>query len=357
MPGSQAAHAGTIASRGSTRLAERVGSLLIPVSVFGGFAAAGQALLGTLPTALVACTQIGWHRRRARLERHHGDRVQAPARAVARAAVADPRPLRGRAVTIDAAAPESALPGPEPGLPRQRCDDDWAQRDPHEPPALTLRRMLEQHDPITGAHLARLPEYTRILVRRVAQHPRYRRTLSADLLAMLPEASTLHDVGKLGVPRSLLLKAGRLTTEEFTIMKRHTISGGRTLRELAQRCPGDLLLALGEQIAMYHHERWDGSGYPFGLGGMQIPLAARVVAVADVYDALTSVRPYKPAYSHEQSRRFIVSQAGTHFDPDVVEAFVRCEKHFPNVRENVTAGATDAGTRIPGSDQACTNSM
>ena len=191
------------------------------------------------------------------------------------------------------------------------------------------------NDPVTAAHLARLSDYTQILAQQVARHPRFRRALTADLLRVLPEASTLHDVGKLSTPRHLLHKAGRLTVDEFTIMKRHTTCGGRALRELVQRAPGNLLLSVGEQIAMYHHERWDGSGYPFGLRGLQIPLAARLVALADVYDALTSVRPYKPAYSHEQSRRFIASQSGSHFDPDIVEAFRLCAHHFPSVRGNV----------------------
>lgn len=340
MTGSQGAHAGTSASRRSAKLARGVGAVLLPASVFGGFAVAGHALLGTLPTALVACTQIAWHRRRARLDPLGRDRVEGTAHAAVTLVRVAPGAARTSAA-VRASAANGRLPGPS-----RWWRSNGALKRGAESPALALRRMLEQHDPITGAHLARLPEYTRILARRVAQHPRYRRVFSADLLAVLPEASTLHDVGKLGIPRSLLLKAGRLTVEEFAIMKRHTTSGGRVLRELARRAPGDLLLALGVQIAMYHHERWDGRGYPFGLRGLQIPLAARVVAVADVYDALTSVRPYKPAYSHEQSRQFIVSQAGTHFDPDIVDAFVRCADRFLSVRKDVTTYPADARLRI-----------
>jgi putative two-component system response regulator len=193
--------------------------------------------------------------------------------------------------------------------------------------ALGLVQALSRYDPVTGSHLQRLPIYTEILARELATHPRHRAALR-ELLGHLPRASTLHDVGKLHVPETILRKRGALTAAEFALMKHHTTSGGRTLRQLARFLPVHPLLHLGHDIALYHHERWDGSGYPFGLRGAQIPLSARIVALADVYDALTSERPYKPAYSHALARSLISAASGSHFDPDLVEAFRRCEEAF-----------------------------
>ncbi len=299
--------------------ATRVGAVLFPVSVYGGFAAAGHPVLGAIPAALVACAELAWHRRQTRLEDPPDGAPhvsETPARAFEPPASLAPK----------ASAPHTAHAASV--IERWRGDCERS--------ALALRHQLERHDPITGSHLARLPRYTRILAEHVAEHPRDRRALTADILEVLPQASTLHDVGKLGVSPQLLRKRGRLTADEFAEMKRHTTRGGRALRDLGLLDPSNLLLRVGQQIAMYHHERWDGSGYPFGLRGLQIPLVARVVAVADVYDALTSVRPYKPAYGHEASCRYIVSQSGTHFDPVVVESFLRCEILFAAVCAETT---------------------
>ncbi len=197
--------------------------------------------------------------------------------------------------------------------PRQRAED--------------LVTALARHDPVTGAHLQRLPFYTRLLVQDLATHPRHRASLRAGI-EILPRASTLHDVGKLCVSEWILRKRGPLAVDEFAAMKLHTTAGGRALHELARLDPEDRFLALGHDIALYHHERWNGGGYPFGLRGAQIPLAARIVALADVYDALTSERPYKPAFDHVVARKLILAQTGAHFDPDVVEAFLATERTF-----------------------------
>jgi HD-GYP domain-containing protein (c-di-GMP phosphodiesterase class II) len=218
-------------------------------------------------------------------------------------------------------------------LEEHRAAATLALREAHRLAAMALAKTLALHDPVTGSHIERLPEYTRLLTTELARHPRYRQTLLPALLDVLPQASTLHDVGKLGIPEQILRKSGRLTVQEYAIMKRHTTAGGRTLQELAHRSPQNLFLAVGREVALYHHERWDGRGYPFGLHGTQIPLVARIVAVADVYDALTSERPYKGAYSHDTARRVIVADAGAHFDPDVVEAFLSSEAAFFGVSE------------------------
>ena len=209
------------------------------------------------------------------------------------------------------------------------------------PAAADLVAALRRHDPITGSHLQRLPVYTELLARQLAAHPRHRQALH-DILEWLPLASTLHDVGKLRIPQRLLRKPGPLTAEEFTLMKRHTTQGGRTLQELCWRDPEDPWLRLGRDIALHHHERWDGSGYPFGLRGTAIPLVARIVALADVYDALTSERPYKPAYEHALARKLILVQAGAHFDPDLVEAFMSQEAAFSQASRQAALGAAAA---------------
>jgi putative two-component system response regulator len=193
--------------------------------------------------------------------------------------------------------------------------------------AFALVLALSRRDPVTGSHLQRLPIYTHLLATELGSHPRHRAVLRRRV-EFLPKASTLHDVGKLHVPEAILRKRGALTATEFTLMKHHTTAGGRALRELARLAPADPFLALGQDIALYHHERWDGRGYPFGLRRSQIPVSARIVALADVYDALTSERSYKPAYSHDMARSLIVAQSGAHFDPDLVEAFRACEDDF-----------------------------
>ena len=224
------------------------------------------------------------------------------------------------------------------------------QRDDSEPrrAALALVAALGRHDPVTGAHLQRLPLYTELLTRELATHPRHRGVLQ-PLRTLLPQASTLHDVGKLRIPERILRKRGALTAEEFALMKRHTMHGGQALQELAGIRPDDAFLALGRDIALYHHERWDGGGYPFGLRGAQIPLAARIVALADVYDALTSVRPYKPAYDHDVARTLIRAQTAAHFDPDVVEAFLSREPEFARTSRQpavVVAPASDLAVAV-----------
>ena len=208
--------------------------------------------------------------------------------------------------------------------PRQRAQD--------------LVAALARHDPVTGAHLQRLPFYTQLLVDDLATHPRHRASLRAAGAA-LPQASTLHDVGKLSVSEWILGKRGPLAADEFAAMKLHTTAGGRALQELARLDPDDRFLALGHDIALYHHERWNGRGYPFGLRGAQIPLAARIVALADVYDALTSERPYKPAFDHAVARKLILAQAGAHFDPDVVEAFFATERTFADTAQRARTPA------------------
>jgi putative two-component system response regulator len=145
----------------------------------------------------------------------------------------------------------------------------------------------------------------------------------------LYHTASLHDIGKVGIPDAVLLKPGPLSHEEFTVMSRHAELGAHTLGSVLARHPDNLFLRMGVDVARSHHERWDGTGYPDGLAAQAIPLAARIVAVADVYDALTSDRVYRPAMDPELAFRELIADRGTHFDPDVVDAFV---SRFPEIR-------------------------
>ncbi len=145
--------------------------------------------------------------------------------------------------------------------------------------------------------------------------------------------SPLHDIGKVGVPDAVLLKPGRLSNDEFEIMKTHAALGAETLDAALKRYPSARFLKIARDIAATHHERWDGTGYPAGLSGPQIPLCGRIVSLADVYDALASKRSYKNAFSHQVARSIILEGSNTHFDPDVVDAFLQIEHEFLSIRE------------------------
>ena len=163
--------------------------------------------------------------------------------------------------------------------------------------------------------------------------PAYKDYITEKYIDDIYQSSILHDIGKVGIQDSVLLKPGKLNPEEFDIIKRHTVLGGDALAEIESQIGGRSFLILGKEIAYYHHEKWDGTGYPDGLKGEDIPLSARMVAIADVYDALTTKRFYKEAFTHEKSREIIVGLKGSHFDPDVVDAFLANEKNFSRICE------------------------
>ncbi|HEY9199696.1 MAG TPA: HD domain-containing phosphohydrolase [Gammaproteobacteria bacterium] len=195
-----------------------------------------------------------------------------------------------------------------------------------------MSKLAESRDPETGEHLDRMREYCVILARQLAELPRYRDLITQAFKDNLYAASPLHDIGKVGIPDEILRKRGRLTPDEWKIMRTHPLIGGDTLREVDRQYPGNAFIRTGIDIAECHHERWDGGGYPRGLSGEQIPLVARILALADVYDALTSRRCYKEAFPHDQSRDIIVAQSGKHFDAEVVQAFLIREQEFIQVR-------------------------
>ncbi|MEM9366732.1 MAG: HD domain-containing phosphohydrolase [Planctomycetota bacterium] len=195
-----------------------------------------------------------------------------------------------------------------------------------------LAKLAESRDPETGMHLERVQRYCRLLAQSLVEQGSYKSLIDADFIRLVYQTSPLHDIGKVGIPDSVLQKPGRLTETEFEIMKQHTVMGAKTLDEALVNYPQARFLQVARDIAQSHHERWDGTGYPNGISGSQIPLAARIVAVADVYDALTSQRVYKEAFSHGRARDIIVNDSGTHFDPQLVDAFLRVEKDFIRIR-------------------------
>lgn len=200
---------------------------------------------------------------------------------------------------------------------------------------LGLAKLAESKDYETGLHLERIQEYVKLIAFELAKNPKYKDTISRDYIHDLGMSSVLHDIGKVGVPDTVLLKPHPLTQDEFESMKRHTLLGAEILNDADMMVNGQELFSLGKEIALSHHERWDGKGYPFGLQGMQIPLASRIVALADVYDALTSSRCYKAAYTHSQAVRCIVDEKGGHFEPDIVDVFVANEQSFDYWRQNM----------------------
>jgi putative two-component system response regulator len=201
---------------------------------------------------------------------------------------------------------------------------------------LALAKLSESRDQETGRHLERVREYCLVLLERLRQIDRYRDTISPDYIEYICLASTLHDIGKVGVPDVILWKAGRLTPEEMAVMKTHTRIGADTLRQVEQQYPGNHIIRIGIEVAESHHEKWDGSGYPYGLSGDSIPLPGRVLALADVYDAMTSRRVYKEAVTHEESVASIRGERGLYFDPDLVDCFVDVQEDFRTIRTRFT---------------------
>ncbi|MBV2264905.1 MAG: response regulator [Thauera sp.] len=207
----------------------------------------------------------------------------------------------------------------------------------------TLASLAEMRDPETGHHILRTQSFVELLARHLADHPGYRAALEGERLERIVRSAPLHDIGKVGIPDAILLKPGRLTAEEFELMKTHPVIGAeaiaRAMRQTASsRDHPDALPATAfafmetaREIALGHHERWDGSGYPAGLKGEEIPVSARLMALADVFDALMSRRVYKSAIEIDEVTRIIVAERGRHFDPVIVDAFLELRPAFAEV--------------------------
>jgi len=197
-----------------------------------------------------------------------------------------------------------------------------------------LANLAEFKDNETADHLERTRHYGTLLSNKLRSLPAFKHKISNDYLENIGFASVLHDIGKVGVPDSILKKPGKLSLEEFDVIKKHTVFAKDILKELVEKHKiNDIFFTLSYNIAAYHHEKWDGSGYPHGLSGDSIPLEARIFAICDVYDALRSERVYKDALSHEQSLSIINEGKGTHFDPAIVDVFNTCAEQFRQIHD------------------------
>lgn len=192
----------------------------------------------------------------------------------------------------------------------------------------SLAKLAETRDPETGLHLERIQIYCKLIAERLMSSGAYPEVVTRRFVDDIFITSPLHDIGKVGIPDRVLLKPEELNDAEFEIMKEHAMIGYNTLYQTIQKAPRSNYLKMAAEIARSHHECWDGSGYPDGISGEKIPISARILAVADVYDALVSKRVYKEAYAHDTAARVIAEGRGTHFDPVLVDAFLDCEQAF-----------------------------
>ena len=191
-----------------------------------------------------------------------------------------------------------------------------------------LATVIETRDVGTGEHVKRTKKYVRILATHLAEKDKYHTILTPEVINKMETAAALHDIGKIAVSDTILLKPGRLTPEEFDKMKIHTTKGGELVKRFFEHFDENNFYEDAYDIALYHHEKWDGSGYPTGIKGEQIPLAARIMAIADVFDALTTKRVYKDAFTPEEAFEIIFKEAGTHFDPELVEVLKTIKDEF-----------------------------
>ncbi len=194
-----------------------------------------------------------------------------------------------------------------------------------------LAKLAESRDPDTGHHLERIAMYATRLASALRRHSRYRKIVTPSFVRTIGISSALHDIGKVGVEDAVLLKPGRLDEDERFRMQIHTTLGGECIRQIEQRLGNSNFLEMAREIAFCHHERWDGEGYPVGLVAEEIPLSARIVSIADVYDALASRRVYKEPYPHEKCVEIIKAECGKQFDPRLIEVFLSVHEQFRDI--------------------------
>ncbi len=246
-------------------------------------------------------------------------------------AVVDTTDIEGRALTqgqadfIAAVSSMTAVAVHNESRRRERDEAQYAT-------IVALARLSEKRDQETGRHLERVSEYCILIAKRLRERGRFVSQLTVDYIRDLGRSAPLHDIGKVGIPDSILLKPGKLNAREWEVMKTHAEIGAATLEGVALNNTCQDFLLMGCEIARCHHERWDGEGYPAGLAGDEIPLSARILSLADVYDALTSARPYKAAWTHEEALCWIEEHSGAHFDPTVVSAFLSAADQANTIR-------------------------
>ncbi|MBP1467842.1 response regulator [Candidatus Chloroploca sp. M-50] len=200
---------------------------------------------------------------------------------------------------------------------------------------LAVSKLAGYRDEETGWHIERTRVFCKLLAQTLHTNPCYAPILTDQFIENIYHAAPLHDIGKVGIPDAILLKPGKLTSDEFTMMTRHTVIGAETLERVLELYPNNAFIKMGIELTRSHHERWDGTGYPDHLAGEAIPLSARILAVADVYDALRSKRPYKEPFDHAKTCAIICESAGSHFDPAIVDAFVTIEAEFERISKHM----------------------
>lgn len=204
-----------------------------------------------------------------------------------------------------------------------------------------VSNMAELRDENNNQHLLRVQSFCRVLAMELKKDTAYENILTDAYITNLYHAAVFHDIGKIGIPQDILLKKGKLDSEEFEIMKLHVDIGKRTLREALKKYRNNEFIKIGFELTAYHHEKWDGSGYPDGLYGRDIPLPARIMALVDVYDALRSKRPYKDPILHEKCVHIIKEGGGIQFDPSVVKAFSNIESKFEEIYDSYKKNPLD----------------
>ncbi len=190
---------------------------------------------------------------------------------------------------------------------------------------LALAKLAESRDDDTGKHLERVQTYCRIFAKSLKENPNFTNVVDDKFIENIYHASPLHDIGKVGIPDEILLKPGRLSQHEYEVMKTHTLIGAQTLEAVRKKYPNNDFINMGIAIARSHHENWDGTGYPDGICGDDIPLEARIMSIVDAYEALRSKRPYKKAYSHTESIKIIIERSNTYYSPEIVNEFLKIE--------------------------------
>ena len=230
---------------------------------------------------------------------------------------------------------------PEELLVRIRVGERILSLETRDLAIFALAKLAESRDPETGGHLERVRMYSRLLATDLSQQEKFADRITPAFVRLMYLTSPLHDIGKVAIPDHVLLKPGRLDDREFSIMKTHAREGALTLESAVKQFPDAEFLLMARDIAACHHERIDGTGYPDGLAGEDIPLCARIFSLADVYDALVAKRVYKKAFSHDVARSIVVEGRGTQFDSDVVDAFQRNEAEFIRIKERLTQEAPE----------------
>lgn len=195
-----------------------------------------------------------------------------------------------------------------------------------------MAHLTESRDPETGAHLKRTRHYCVLLAEKLAPRPRFAKIITPGFIAALYDVAPMHDIGKVAIPDAILLKPERLTSAEYEIIKTHTTAGAEAFQTVLEKCNKEFFQA-AYNVCLYHHEKWDGSGYPEQLAGDEIPLEARIMSVADIYDALLSKRVYKPAMTYEATQTMLRSYSGTFFDPEIVEVMLENITLFEDVHK------------------------